>query len=410
MIEKSAYEIMEKQYGDVASWAIWQAPGDTPKSNTSDMSVFDDPDLTEKLNPNYVFVGLNGSSTHGNWMGDTYRPWLNFHSGYSYQNDYKLRYALMGTKYWGSYITDIIKYYPEVDSGKVWEHLKTNPKVIAENIASFKEEISQLAPHPLLIAMGGAAYNLLKNNLPADFRIVQIKHYSYTIGKEDYRKEVLSILEANDPFKSGFDVPAVGKTYNRNSIIIKGSDGLLDMIDVEKPYSGGITLERGDITKLSVDAIVNAANKSLRGGGGVDGAIHRAAGIELLKECITLNGCETGEAKITKGYKLPAKYVIHTVGPIYHGEKSDAVLLANCYKNSLDLAMKNQIRTIAFPAISTGVYGYPLGEATEIAVHTVCEWFQNHPDYEIRVTFCAFDEYTRKVYENEIRKKFSNIF
>lgn len=196
MITKETYEIMENNYGDVASWAIWQIPGDTPKSNTSDMSVFNAPDLTEKLNPNFIFVGLNGSSTHGNWMGDTYRPWMNFHSGYSRQNDYKLRYALMKTKYWGSYITDIIKNHPEVDSGKVRKFLKEHTEVVAESIASFMEEISHLAPHPMIVAMGGDTYNILKDHLPASFCIVKVTHYSFSIGKEAYREHVLSVLDS----------------------------------------------------------------------------------------------------------------------------------------------------------------------------------------------------------------------
>lgn len=163
-----------------------------------------------------------------------------------------------------------------------------------------------------------------------------------------------------------------------------------------------IKLYMGDITKLACDAIVNAANKTLLGGGGVDGAIHRAAGPELFKECKTLRGCETGQAKITKGYNLKAKYIIHTVGPIYGGREQDKILLANCYKNSLDLAKQNGITSIAFPAISTGVYAYPIEKATAIAVKTVKEWIKNNSDFEIEVIFCCFDEATYIPYKKEL--------
>lgn len=164
-------------------------------------------------------------------------------------------------------------------------------------------------------------------------------------------------------------------------------------------------IELGDITKFKGDAIVNAANSTLLGGGGVDGAIHQAAGPELLAECRTLNGCQTGEAKVTKGYRLPAKYVIHTVGPIYSGQQSDPVMLANCYRNSLDAAYEHQVHTIAFPAISTGVYHYPLKPATEIAVQTVKKWLANHPDYRMQVTFMCFDERTRACYADVMKKE-----
>lgn len=155
----------------------------------------------------------------------------------------------------------------------------------------------------------------------------------------------------------------------------------------------------GDITKLKVDAIVNAANSTLLGGGGVDGAIHRAAGPELLNECRTLNGCRTGEAKITGGYNLPAKHVIHTVGPIYSGSASDAEDLRNCYWNSLEVAKNCDLHSIAFPGISTGVYGYPKKEAAQIALSTVKEWLEDNSGYDIDVTFANFSEEDYIIYQ-----------
>lgn len=153
-----------------------------------------------------------------------------------------------------------------------------------------------------------------------------------------------------------------------------------------------IEIFKGDITTLKVDAIVNAANSSLLGGGGVDGAIHRAAGPKLLEECKKLNGCKTGEAKITKGYNLQSKFVIHTVGPVWNGGNySEDELLTNCYLNSLKLAVVNTIKTIAFPAISTGVYGFPLERASQIAVKTVKEFIQTEKSIQ-KIIFVCFDD------------------
>lgn len=164
-----------------------------------------------------------------------------------------------------------------------------------------------------------------------------------------------------------------------------------------------IILQKGDITKLTVDAIVNAANKTLLGGGGVDGAIHRAAGKELMEECKTLNGCDTGDAKITSAYKLPAKYVIHTVGPVWQGGRNDEPeLLASCYRRSLEIAIENKIKTIAFPNISTGVYGYPKYDAAKIAIDTVSYFIQKHAKIE-KVIFAVFDEENFTIYKKLLK-------
>ena len=154
----------------------------------------------------------------------------------------------------------------------------------------------------------------------------------------------------------------------------------------------------GDITKVAADAIVNAANNSLLGGGGVDGAIHFAAGPGLLEECMKLGGCETGKAKITGGHKLPAKYVIHTVGPIYRGTAKDPALLYSCYAESLDLAAEHDVHRIAFPCISTGVYGYPKDKAAVVALKAIVNWIDEHKDYPIEVMIVCYSAEDMEVY------------
>lgn len=211
-----------------------------------------------------------------------------------------------------------------------------------------------------------------------------------TMDLEEYLQEVLMNPYVQgliiNPWRNSFAVP---KSFIE--LIFKAN---LPVRDGENQ----VFIQTCDITELEVDAIVNAANKSLLGGGGVDGAIHRAAGPALLAECRTLNGCNTGEAKITKGYNLKAKHVIHTVGPVYSGSPKDAKLLRRCYWNSLELARENRLHTIAFPAISTGVYGYPLEEAAEIAIQTVTDWSLVNPHYGLSVVFVGYDDHTTEVY------------
>lgn len=169
--------------------------------------------------------------------------------------------------------------------------------------------------------------------------------------------------------------------------------------------TGGCLLEivRGDITKQDTDAIVNAANKQLAPGGGVAGAIHRAAGPELWEECKQLGGCETGEAKISSGYNLAARYVIHTVGPVYHNTPQNAVDLENCYLNSLDLAVRHDLKSVSFPAISTGIFGYPLEEAAGVSLHAVIKFLKEHNKPEL-VRFVLFGEKDLNVFKKTLQE------
>lgn len=171
---------------------------------------------------------------------------------------------------------------------------------------------------------------------------------------------------------------------------------------MDKEIRNKLEVMQGDITTLAVDAIVNAANQSLLGGGGVDGAIHRAAGPQLLEECRTLGGCPTGEARITRGYNLPARFVIHTVGPVYSEKPQDSRLLTNCYENSLKLAAKNDVKSIAFPAISCGVYGYPIEDACKIAVDTTANFLKSNPGIE-KAIFILFSDKDLGVYNDYLK-------
>ena len=165
-----------------------------------------------------------------------------------------------------------------------------------------------------------------------------------------------------------------------------------------------IEIIQADITTLKVDAIVNAANESLLGGGGVDGAIHRAAGPKLLEECKTVGGCPTGEARLTNGYNLPAQYVIHTVGPVWQGgNHGEDELLAACYRHSMSLALRTKIRSIAFPAISTGVYHFPLDRAARIAANEVHRFLETYPEFD-RVVFCCFGEEAERAYSQAVER------
>ena len=178
-----------------------------------------------------------------------------------------------------------------------------------------------------------------------------------------------------------------------------GSENM-ETICTQSRNKAQIILVKASVVTMSVDAIVNAANSSLLGGGGVDGAIHRAAGAGLLKECRSLHGCRTGEAKITGAYNIKnARYIIHTVGPIYSAIKEDEDHLRSCYINSLDLALKHHCTSIAFPGISTGVYGYPIQEASAISYQAICDWIDKYPDIEMAIYLCGFRDQEVEAYQ-----------
>ncbi len=190
-MDKKSFETLKERYGDVASWCIWAPELDRPKSNVGNLTVFDDPELYKKVNPNFAFIGLNVSGARK--PDAIIVPWESFHSPYGRHHDYKLRYALKDTPYWGSYITDLIKNFPELHSENVVSFMKRNPDVLKQNIDEFREEMAILGK-PVLVALGGTVYDLLKKTVGNEFQIVGIKHYSYTISKENYRTEALERL------------------------------------------------------------------------------------------------------------------------------------------------------------------------------------------------------------------------
>lgn len=193
-ISENNYLELKKKFGHLASWAIWKMPDGKPKSNTSDLTIFNDEQILSKLNTNYVFVGLNAAANHGDYNEEKH-DWHCFHSAYAFQNDYKLRYALADTRFWGSYITDIIKEHKETDSSKVVSYIKKNPEILAKNVELFEEELGLLGGNPVLIALGTATYSFLNECFGEKYKIYKITHYAHQIGKEKYRDEVLNSLK-----------------------------------------------------------------------------------------------------------------------------------------------------------------------------------------------------------------------
>lgn len=195
MISEKNYNKLMERFGNIASWAIWQKRGETPKSNMGDLTIFDDPEILSKLNPNVVFVALNASGNHEDCL-DKKRPWFNFHSTSPRAQSFKLREALYGTPLWGGYLTDIIKYHKEPNSSKVKKLIKTRPDIVDENIKYFMEELSYLGENPIIVALGTDSYELLKEKLPKSYQIRRMTHYSAQFKyKEVYAQEVANILK-----------------------------------------------------------------------------------------------------------------------------------------------------------------------------------------------------------------------
>lgn len=194
MISDTNYNMLKKAYGDAGSWAVWAPEMGTPKSNVGNMSVFNKPDIYNVLNPNYVFVGLNRSNIYTEGGADALPSWNNYHSPSGRHNDYKLRYALKDTKFWGSYMTDIIKRHVDVDASKVVSYIKKNPEIREMNFEWFREELGMLGTKPILIAMGGHVAKILNEYFGREYKIVEIMHFSYTISKEDFREDLLAKL------------------------------------------------------------------------------------------------------------------------------------------------------------------------------------------------------------------------
>lgn len=230
----------------------------------------------------------------------------------------------------------------------------------------------------------------------SDYEIEKQKYLNMSIeAKRSLYKKPATKLE---------DIPTWFENWKKNRSKYSSSASRFENIEkVGEDLAGKVSTWPGDITSLEIDAVVNAANRSLLGGGGVDGAIHKAAGPKLKEECSTLAPCEVGAAKITGGYRLPAKYVIHTVGP--RGEKPDK--LRDCYKNSLRLAKENGLRSVAFPCISTGVYGYPQKAAAEVALSTVKKYLEDNGDDIDRIVFCLFLDSDEQIYDQLLQKYFS---